>query len=56
MIIRTPHYPWRDALATMTLESREWWGHRANELEESGVPFPESERQAFAELVGEVAA
>ena len=53
MIIRPPKYPWRDKLATMTLEAREWWGHRANELEAAGVPFPESERRAFLELTGE---
>ena len=49
----TPEYPWRSHLATMSLEARERWGRRANELESEGVRFPESERRAFGEIFGE---
>lgn len=32
---------------------REHWGKKANDLEAAGVPWPESERRAFAEVVAE---
>ena len=51
--IRPPLYPWRVELARWTVAGREAWGRRANELEEQGVKFPESEKQAFLDVAGE---
>ena len=52
--IRPPSYPWRADLARWTIEGRLAWGLRANELEEQGVKFPESEKQAYLDVAGEV--
>jgi hypothetical protein len=43
--------PWRDALANASIEFRERWGYRANELEEGGMPWREAEEQAYRELM-----
>jgi hypothetical protein len=48
-----PSRPWNRILRTWSILWREHWGRRANELFESGVPFPDDERQAFAEVSAE---
>ena len=40
-------------VARWPIRWRERWGRRANELEDAGVPWPEHERQAFAEIKAE---
>jgi hypothetical protein len=40
-------------LAGWPIEWRERWGRLANQLEEEGVPFPESERAAFGVVKAE---
>lgn len=37
-------------LATWTTAWRERWGHRANQLQDEGVPWPDHEVQAFDEI------
>jgi hypothetical protein len=47
-------WPGRPAeLAEWPVEWRAKWGVRANELEASGIPWPEHERQAFNEIKAE---
>ena len=36
-----PRCPWRNELPRWSVEWRERWGRRANELAEAGVPWPE---------------
>jgi hypothetical protein len=45
--------PWRRRLANWPDAWRERWGHRANALEASGVPWIEAERQAWNETYPE---
>lgn len=45
-----PQYPWREELPTWSIEWRERWGRRANQLADEGVLWPEDERRAFAEV------
>ncbi len=37
-------------LADWPVERREEWGRLANQLEDEGTPFPESERRAFDQV------
>ncbi len=58
--IATPDPPsattwWRPLIARKPPGARARWGRRANELAESGTPFPEDEQTAFVELFGEPA-
>jgi DNA adenine methylase len=46
-------YPWRRVLPRWPIPWRERWGRRANELAESGIRWPDDERQAFAEILAE---
>src|SRR2546421_247279 len=39
--------PWRDELPRWSIPRRQRWGDLANQLAESGVPWPDDERQAF---------
>ncbi len=48
-------FPWREVLPDWPDARRERWGLRANALAEAGVPWPEDERQAFAEVSAEKA-
>ncbi len=41
---------YRSVVAGWSLESREQWGRRANELEETGLPWRDAETQAFVEV------
>jgi hypothetical protein len=43
-------FPYRTALANWPDEWRERWGHRANALEEEGLPWQEAESRAFFEV------
>jgi hypothetical protein len=49
----TPWPPRPDDLADWPLAWRERWGRKANDLEADGVPYPESERRAWAETLAE---
>ena len=50
----TPPWPPRpSALAEWSLSRRQRWGELANAFEDRGVPFPDSERQAFDEVKAE---
>lgn len=42
--------PYRQVLATWPDDWRERWGRRANELEESGLPWRDAEGRAFVEV------
>jgi hypothetical protein len=46
--------PWRAILPRWPTDAREKWGRRADQLEDEGVAWPESERRAFEELGGRV--
>src|SRR5262249_8978933 len=51
-----PTKPWPPRppeLARWPIEWREKWGRLANQLEDEGVPFPESERRAFQQVKAE---
>jgi hypothetical protein len=41
--------PYRQVLATWPDSWRERWGRRANELEDSGIPWRDAEGRAFVE-------
>jgi hypothetical protein len=41
---------YRGVVAEWTVELRERWGRRANELEESGLSWRDAETQAFVEV------
>lgn len=45
--------PYRQVLATWPDDWRERWGRRANELEESGLPWRDAEGRAFVEVWGQ---
>ncbi len=46
-----PPWPPRPAeLAEWPVEWRARWGRRANELQDQGIPWPDHERRAFAEV------
>jgi hypothetical protein len=45
-----PWPPRPPELADWPTRWREQWGRLANQLEEEGVPFPESERTAFSQV------
>ncbi|WP_337177616.1 hypothetical protein [Paludisphaera sp.] len=53
---RTPPPPvfhplaYRSVVAAWSLESRERWGRRANELEDHGLSWRDAETQAFVEV------
>ena len=53
---RTPPPPvfhplaYRSVVAAWSLESRERWGRRANELEDTGLSWRDAETQAFVEV------
>jgi hypothetical protein len=54
-----PNYaaPWPprpSELALWPVKRRQRWGELANQLEDCGVPFPESERRAFEQIKAEV--
>ena len=52
-----PPPPWPPRpleLAEWPVEWRARWGRRANELEDSGIPWPEHERRAFHEVKAEM--
>jgi hypothetical protein len=52
-----PPWPPRPAeLARWPVERREQWGRLANQLEDEGVQFPESERRAFHQVKAEMGA
>src|SRR5512144_989443 len=51
-----PEYPWREELPRWPDDWRERWGRRANELDEAGVPHPDDERHAYAEVLAEIEA
>lgn len=42
--------PWRAELPRWPDEWRERWGRRSADLEDAGVPWPESERVAFEDV------
>jgi hypothetical protein len=44
---------WRRVLPGWSIEWRQRWGDRANELAEAGVHWPHDEAQAFAEISAE---
>lgn len=46
-----PDLRWRPKLAKWPDEWRERWGHRANDLEDSGMSWIEAERQAMNETM-----
>jgi hypothetical protein len=48
--IKAPWPPRPSKLARWPIERRQRWGELANQLEDEGVPFPESERRAFDEV------
>jgi hypothetical protein len=50
----TPWPPRPSELACWPIERREQWGRLANQLEDEGVPFPESERTAFRQVKREI--
>ena len=43
--------PWRARLADWPDAWRERWGHRANQLEDSGLHWIEAEKQAWNETI-----
>ena len=43
--------PYRQVLATWTDDWRERWGRRANELEDTGLPWRDAEGRAFVEIL-----
>lgn len=45
--VATPRLPWRSELANWPVAWRERWGRRANQLEDEGHDWRESERMAF---------
>ena len=49
-----PWPPRPPELAGWPVEWRARWGRLANELEDAGTPFPESERQAFRRVKAEM--
>jgi hypothetical protein len=51
----SPPWPPRPAeLSGWSIDRRQRWGELANRLEDEGVMFPESERQAFMQVKAEV--
>jgi hypothetical protein len=45
---------WRSSISLWPLRRRQWWGDRANELQDAGLHWKEAERVAFEEIMEEL--
>jgi hypothetical protein len=46
----TSHVPWRSVVARWSIDRRQKWGDRANQLQDAGLGWKVAERIAFHEL------